>query len=833
MPQTQPTKQDFLNVASLLNAAAKKLSLMGGTGAGANFGNVGGIGQWLGRDIGSIKSMAKAIKQLGGNIDLQAKSVDSTLGGIDKKINFLNVHQRDLQLKGKSTLAVEEQINALKKQRKDLESVIWKELHEQALESLKAAGYGEDVAKELLERVELGKKITKLDRKSIEAAVSLANNYKNVNRLIAMRNELYDKYIDNADTLKNKVKTFFDQMRIAAKDPQLNKAMFLSALAIKVADFGRAAKEAFDVLIQSGLSLGQSFKQLGTTIGTSFSLTGILLGISMKDAAEATAGLADTLGNTSKITRTLVQDTALIAKLYGVSNQEAGQFMGMLMQFPGATEQSATNVSNLVIGFAKLNKIPTGQLIKSIAQNTEAFAKFGRQGGLNMVAAATAAKKMGVELSAIETMMSNILDFENSLTKQMEASVLLGREINLDRARDLALEGRVVDATKEVLRNIGGEMEFNRMNVIQRKALADAIGVSVADLSKMVQNQDKLNGLTFNQQRALAEGGVSLDHMLATGKSLVDIFANPTNLLLFFTALNALQGPLVLGAVGKIGAGISKVFAKAGASVQAFAGKLINISRTAPSAPKAGLGLKNLAGGLRSMGALLVRSGAINLGLAGLGFISMTAGALGLAAVAIFGKPAEFGLKGLSRGLMALGKAATGPAWLGVALLGALSVAFIGFGYALNLATPAIEAIGKTIIGVFSSLPPIIKSLSDGIVNITTALANSASRLLLAGGALFTIAGGLSAIAVAGVFAFPILSALTGLALVSPLLIKLSQALNTEHEEPMRSKKDDDIITKLNEIKTAIQQNKQMAVYMDGSKVGYALVTAPNIRGSR
>jgi len=41
---------------------------------------------------------------------------------------------------------------------------------------------------------------------------------------------------------------------------------------------------------------------------------------------------------------------------------------------------------------------------------------------------------------------------------------------------------------QEVLKQVGGEAEFNRMNVIARKKLAESVGVSVEQLSRLVRN---------------------------------------------------------------------------------------------------------------------------------------------------------------------------------------------------------------------------------------------------------------------------------------------------------------------------------------------------------
>ena len=84
--------------------------------------------------------------------------------------------------------------------------------------------------------------------------------------------------------------------------------------------------------------------------------------------------------------------------------------------------------------------------------------------------------------------MSLFSDFETSIEKQMEASLLLGRQINLDRARQLALTGDQEGMLQEILKQVGGEAEFNRLNVLQRRALAESVGQSVENLSRLVRN---------------------------------------------------------------------------------------------------------------------------------------------------------------------------------------------------------------------------------------------------------------------------------------------------------------------------------------------------------
>ena len=57
---------------------------------------------------------------------------------------------------------------------------------------------------------------------------------------------------------------------------------------------------------------------------------------------------------------------------------------------------------------------------------------------------------------------------------------MIGRRLNFQSARRLALEGDLAGATKEVVKQLGSEEELNKLNVLQRQSIAKSIGVSEA-----------------------------------------------------------------------------------------------------------------------------------------------------------------------------------------------------------------------------------------------------------------------------------------------------------------------------------------------------------------
>ena len=132
--------------------------------------------------------------------------------------------------------------------------------------------------------------------------------------------------------------------------------------------------------------------------------------------------------------------------------------------------------------------------------------------------AGTAARKLGLDMSAVASVTESLLDFETSIEKSMEASMLLGRSINTDRARMLAIQGDQAGMMKEILKQVGGEAEFNKMNVLQRRALAESIGVNVEQLSRLVRN----NQASASGQITQADGANNMEKLTSVSNTFLE-----------------------------------------------------------------------------------------------------------------------------------------------------------------------------------------------------------------------------------------------------------------------------------------------------------------------
>ena len=75
------------------------------------------------------------------------------------------------------------------------------------------------------------------------------------------------------------------------------------------------------------------------------------------------------------------------------------------------------------------------------------------------------------------------------MTAQFKAQVLTGKQINLEKARQLSLEGDIAGLTQEIQSVVGGLGDLQAMNVIQRQSVADAIGISVGELQRIAAGE--------------------------------------------------------------------------------------------------------------------------------------------------------------------------------------------------------------------------------------------------------------------------------------------------------------------------------------------------------
>lgn len=90
--------------------------------------------------------------------------------------------------------------------------------------------------------------------------------------------------------------------------------------------------------------------------------------------------------------------------------------------------------------------------------------------------------RFGLNLQQARKISEGLLDFESSISSELEAELLTGRQLNLERARMKALTGDIAGATEDVMSQMKGLTAAQRRSPIIMKSLAATIGLSVDEL---------------------------------------------------------------------------------------------------------------------------------------------------------------------------------------------------------------------------------------------------------------------------------------------------------------------------------------------------------------
>ena len=289
---------------------------------------------------------------------------------------------------------------------------------------------------------------------------------------------------------------------------------------------------------QQGLGIArETSKDMGAElIGTAAKMKAI--GI---DATAVAGNIQQSFGDLGAVTPNLISQLGVMEKGLGISAENSATLTKSLMDVSGMSEEAALNQIQFTAQLAMANDVAPGQVMADIAENTETFAEFGKDGGANIAKAAIQARKLGMSLSTTAKIAELLLDFESSIEQEMQASLMIGKQLNFNKARELALSGDIAGAAADVMKQVGGQAEFEKLNVLQRKALADSIGVSVDELSKMAKGGEmklKAPDKTTEEQlkSSMDASKLVMDEMLSAEKLLTIAIGALTAAVLLNTA---------------------------------------------------------------------------------------------------------------------------------------------------------------------------------------------------------------------------------------------------------------------------------------------------------
>jgi hypothetical protein len=359
---------------------------------------------------------------------------------------------------------------------------------------------------------------------------------------------------------------FFGKLRVATASfgAALKSALGPIALIGLIVDAYNKGKEAAQRLNEENVELSRN---LGISQSTANKLMvdikgiGASMGITGGQAATAASSIYSALDGSEKLSRKTLETFMKLNVFAGMSADSIAN----IQKFAKLTGEDAGKIADEMASTAQ-ESIKANKVNISMRQVMDGVGKVSNIMKLNLKGSAVGlteafiqSKKLGLELSKVEDVANSLLNIEDSIAAEMEAELLTGKELNLEKAREAALNNDNATLMEEIANQFGSIEDFQKMNRVQQEAFAKSIGMSRDGLADMLvsskENAAANTDMVSEQDKSLA----AMQSMAKTSETLAareearaNQFAKIFELLNPIVELFKEIGPLVLQLVTPI-----------------------------------------------------------------------------------------------------------------------------------------------------------------------------------------------------------------------------------------------------------------------------------------
>lgn len=262
---------------------------------------------------------------------------------------------------------------------------------------------------------------------------------------------------------------------------------FLKNLAFAISDQTTQLQKNLVLSQDEARGLRQDFNDMAISSGD--------VAVNTQRLVEANLALGKQLGFNSKFTTDLNVQFVKLTKQIGLSEEAAGGLAKLSIATGSTLEES----KNIALGTSQalsaqygiqLNQREVLEEIGKVSGQTLAMFKANPKAIAEAVAQA---KLLGTTLETTQKQASSLLNFETSIENELQAELITGQQLNLERARTAALMGDQTTVMKELNSQNIDFNKFSNMNVIAQNKLADALGLSSDELSNQLLKQQYMN----------------------------------------------------------------------------------------------------------------------------------------------------------------------------------------------------------------------------------------------------------------------------------------------------------------------------------------------------
>lgn len=509
-----------------------------------------------------------------------------------------------------------------------------------------------------------------------------------------------------------------------------------------------------------------------------------------------------------------LQGAANLKVEMGLAAKEAGNIAIMAQTSGTSVDDLTDKIVKTTSEFNGANRtaVSQGVILRDIGNVSEGIRASFTGSTTALIKSAAAARRLGMSIEDLDKIAESLLDFESSISNELEAQLLTGKNINMAKARELALSNDLEGLGKEILKNSSDIHEFGRMNRIQQNSYAKSLGLTRDQLARIAYQ--RALDLKMSHEQAAAAANVNAENMKSITvqenfkKALEKIAMVLTPMLEKIGKFLSIPivGQLVIGGLIAV-----KVFT----SLWSMLGKILTVKKAITAATRQDTIANNLnaqsqtaAGGsgaagssTRGLTSMTTAVSRINMGkvLQGAAALAIVAGSL-----YVFGKAVQQ-FSEVSWG--DVGKAVVGMFALvgAVAALGAIMMSGVG-AVAILAGAAAMLVMGGAVMVLGLGVQMLADGFNSMIPNLM-GLTKMIPELFQVADALDSIGNGLIKVAAAGILAIPALMVVS----------ELSETQAAQNNDGLAK-----LEAKMDRLIAVVESGGN--VYLDGNKVGTAQV---------
>lgn len=373
---------------------------------------------------------------------------------------------------------------------------------------------------------------------------------------------------EDADKIMNSLQAnipFLDKMDDLKQKAEDFAGIFASGPTMALAAVGLLVKVVTDFVMQAK----EARQELGITAGSALSLSadmstaataGKAFGGDSEKASASVRALAESMGRVPQLSQASAFEFGRIASLSGASADSLATIIELQALSQGISQDKAIDDLASLEALAESEGVLKSQVFDDVAQAAKDQALFFGKSAKEIGKAAIQMRKLGIEASALNSLAESLLDLESSIGSEFELQALFGKNINLNKARQLAFDRDSAGLAREIKMQLGGQFDLSKANAAQVKALTDAFGLSNEQLQKVIQGQDIFKSKTDEAEK----GAMSLTtKFVILGAVLVGIAGAIMGALTLGTGVAASLSGAAAGGLGGaiIGGGLGALAA--------------------------------------------------------------------------------------------------------------------------------------------------------------------------------------------------------------------------------------------------------------------------------